>query len=352
MSSIKIPVFCRSISRTCSVHKAIVITSIHPPSPSIRKWAAFTDWQVVVAGDEKTPADWRCHPATYLSVADQKSAQFQLASMLPWNHYARKLIGYLVAIQQGAEIILDTDDDNMPKPDWFLPEFCGSFPTTPQGMGFINVYSYFTDQHIWPRGFPLNRVCDPAGRLGGVPVPTAPARIGIWQGLADGDPDVDAVYRMTVNSPCFFDDRPPVVLCAGTVSPFNSQNTAFVRPVFALLYLPASVSFRSTDIIRGLVAQPILWSAGYSLGFTRATAFQDRNKHHLLSDFESEIPCFLHAEKILDVVVGAVSSLFSIEDNLIRAYEALIRHGLIPACELELVAAWLRDIRKLAENRP
>jgi hypothetical protein len=330
--------------------KTIVITSIYPASQSIRKWTDITDWKVVVAGDKKTPADWNCQPATYLSAADQESTQFQIARMLPWNHYARKLMGYLAAIQQGAEIILDTDDDNMPKPDWSIPEFDGSFLMTPPGMGFVNVYSYFTDQHIWPRGFPLNRVCDLAARLGSIPMQTAPARIGIWQGLADGDPDVDAVYRMTVNTPCFFDTKPPVVLNIGTVSPFNSQNTAFIRPVFPLLYLPASVSFRSTDIIRSLVAQPILWIAGYSLGFTRATVVQDRNEHHYLSDFESEIPCYLHAEKILNVVEGGVSSRFSIETNLVNAYESLIRHDLMPACEMDLLLAWVGDIQNLAGN--
>jgi hypothetical protein len=334
------------------MHKTIVITSIFPASPSIRKWTAVSGWNVVVAGDKKTPADWHCHPATYLSVADQESAQFQIARLLPWNHYARKLMGYLVAIQQGAEIILDSDDDNTPKPDWSIPEFDGNYLMTPSVMGFVNVYSYFTDQRIWPRGFPLNRVLDPAARLDGARMQTAPARIGIWQGLADGDPDVDAVYRMTVNTPCLFDTKPPVVLNIGTVSPFNSQNTAFIRPVFPLLYLPASVSFRSTDIIRGLVAQPILWSAGYSLGFTCATVVQDRNAHHCLSDFESEIICYLHAEKILNVAECAVSSRFNIETNLVNAYEGLIRKGLVPPCEMDLLLAWVRDIQNMAQYLP
>ena len=334
------------------MHKAIVITSIYPASSSVRKWTTFSDWKVVVAGDKKTPTDWNCHPAMYLSVADQERAQFQIARKLPWNHYARKLIGYLVAIEQGAEIIMDTDDDNMPKSDWSIPEFLGNYLMTPPGMGFVNIYSYFTDQHIWPRGFPLNRVCEPAARLDCSAMLTAPVRIGIWQGLADGDPDVDAIYRMTVNTPCFFGVKPPVVLGVGTVSPFNSQNTAFIQPVFPLMYLPASVSFRSTDIIRGLVAQPILWSAGYSLGFTRATVVQNRNDHLFLSDFESEIPCYLYPEKIMDVVEGAVSSLYSIESNLINAYENLIRHNLIPKCEMDLVLAWVQDIQNLAGKQP
>ena len=143
-----------------------------------------------------------------------------------------------------------------------------------------------------------------------------------------------------------------MVLNTGTVSPFNSQNTAFIKPVFALLYLPASVSFRSTDIIRGLVAQPILWSAGYSLGFTGATVVQNRNEHNYLSDFESEIPCYLYPEKIIDVVEGAVSSRFSIEDNLISAYESLIRHDLVPKREMDLLLAWVQDIQDLAGNKP
>ena len=28
-----------------------------------------------------------------------------------------------------------------------------------------------------------------------------PSRVGVWQGLADGDPDVDAIYRLTVGEP-------------------------------------------------------------------------------------------------------------------------------------------------------
>ncbi len=334
------------------MHKHIVITTINPPSPSVLKWASFPEWKVVVAGDIKTPVDWNCQAATYLSAADQESTQFQIAKMLPWNHYARKLMGYLVAIQQGAEIILDTDDDNMPKPDWCIPEFHGKYLTTPPDMGFVNVYRYFTDQHIWPRGFPLNRICDPAVYLDTGTMQTEPARIGVWQGLADGDPDVDAIYRMTVNTPCYFDNKTPLVLSAGTLSPFNSQNTAFIKPVFPLLYLPASVSFRSTDIIRGLVAQPILWCAGYSLGFTRATVDQERNFHHHLSDFESEIPCYLYPEKIVNAVVGAVSSRYSIESNLISAYESLIQHGLIPKSEMDLILAWVEDIQNMGANLP
>ena len=78
---------------------------------------------------------------------------------------------------------------------------------------------------------------------------------------------------------------------------------------FALLYLPAHVTFRFTDILRGLVAQPILWAAGYQLGFTRATVVQERNPHELLEDFESESPGYLRVEKIVDIEVPLVADV-------------------------------------------
>lgn len=328
--------------------KTIVITTIFPPTPSIRKWAEMPGWSVIAVGDRKTPENWHCPPVLYLSPTGQEKMRFRIARKLPWNHYARKLMGYLAAMEQGADMILDTDDDNLPKHDWAFPEFTGTFTRTEADKGFVNIYSGFTRQHIWPRGFPLNRVCDPSARLLPESLSPASVRVGVWQGLADGDPDVDAVYRMTVNLPCYFDDRPPIVLNVGTVSPFNSQNTVFVRSVFPLLYLPAMVTFRTTDIIRSLVAQPILWSAGLVLGFTRATVVQNRNDHQYLSDFESEIPCYLHAEKILDTVVGAVSSRVSIENNLVNAYNALIGRHLIPRAEMDLLSAWIADVQDVA----
>ena len=78
--------------------------------------------------------------------------------------------------------------------------------------------------------------------------------VGVWQGLADEDPDVDAIYRLTSDTPCYFNERNPVVLAKGTVCPFNTQNTIIIKPLFNLLYLPTTATFRFTDILRGLVA--------------------------------------------------------------------------------------------------
>jgi hypothetical protein len=121
-----------------------------------------------------------------------------------------------------------------------------------------------------------------------------------------------------------------------------------VRDAFPLLYLPARVTFRFTDILRGLVAQPILWLRDRLIGFTKATVRQERNPHDYLKDFISEMPCYLHAEEVIAAVSAAVEAKYSTAENLFLAYEALQRKGIVPEDELPIVNAWLRDLHSLA----
>jgi len=169
-------------------------------------------------------------------------------------------------------------------------------------------------------------------------------KVGIWQGLADIDPDVDAIYRLIINKPCTFWDREPIVLGKGTLCPINSQNTAFAKDLFPLLYLPCFVTFRFTDILRGLVAQPILWAKGYRVGFSKASVYQKRNAHDHIKDFESEIPCYLHSEKVVEIVSKVVDEEMSVADNLLKSYEALSRNGIVTKKEICVVKGWLADL--------
>jgi hypothetical protein len=322
---------------------SIVITSIFAPTPAVELFAGMAGHRLIVVGDRKSPADWRCPGATFLSVRDQEGMDGRLSRVLPFNHYCRKMLGYVHAYREGAEVIIDTDDDNIPSPGWAFPAFSGQIDAVAPGRGFVNVYSLFTDQVIWPRGLPLSCILSPHSRVAEEQVSPVAAKVGVWQGLADGDPDVDAVYRLCLNQPCVFRPRQPIVLSPGTVCPFNSQNTAFCENLFPLMYLPAHVTFRFTDILRSLVAQPIMWEYGYRLGFSKATVRQVRNAHDYFKDFQSEIPMYLHAERVVEIVGGAIGR-GSIADRMVSAYEALCRASIVPAQELEVLAAWLADI--------
>ncbi|MCG9891867.1 MAG: STELLO glycosyltransferase family protein [Thermosynechococcaceae cyanobacterium MS004] len=324
--------------------KFIVITTINEPTLAVEGFAKIDNYQLVVVADKKTPANWNYEDVLFLSVEEQEKHSSSLSKRLPYNHYARKNLGYLYAINHGAETIVDTDDDNIPKKNWSMPLYQASYLKSSEALGFVNVYKSFTKIHIWPRGFPLDLVKSDSHLLKESELTKTLVNVGIWQGLADGDPDVDAIYRLVDNTPCFFADRDPVVLAKGTICPFNSQNTAFQKALFPLLYLPCFVTFRYTDILRGLVAQPIMWLLDYHLGFTKATVTQERNPHDYLKDFESEIPCYLYPYKVIDVVSSSIRSTYSVADNLYQAYAALCGAGIVTNEEVELVTLWLQGI--------
>jgi hypothetical protein len=318
--------------------KFIVITSIFPPTEAIEKFAKLKEWKVIVVGDRKTEAEWNYPGVTYISPEEQQEVFNKFSSLLPWNSYTRKNIGYLHAISQGARVIYETDDDNIPLENWVNEPDFSTEAELLSDASFVNIYSYFTDKKVWPRGIPLRCVLDPE-----TPKVTSATNlmVGVWQFLADGDPDVDAIYRLTNNTPIYFNLRAPLVLNQGACCPFNSQNTYFRKEVFPLLYLPSTVTFRFTDILRGLVAQPILWAAGYHLGFAGATVLQKRNPHDYLNDFESEIPCYLLAERVVQIAKVAVSSEMSIPENLLSVYRALSDKGIVSEKELETLNCWL-----------
>lgn len=325
--------------------KTIVITSIFAPTESVVAFSKESDYQLIVVGDKKTPEDWYCENVDFISVEQQQSFDFELAKVLPYNHYCRKMLGYLKAIKNGAEYIVDTDDDNIPKNDWHFPEFRQNYDCITENRGFVNVYQLYTAQKVWARGLPL-RLINTQFELEKT-LKKESCNVGIWQGLADEDPDVDAIYRLTSDTPCYFEDREPVVLSQGTISPFNTQNTMITKALFPLMYLPTYVTFRFTDILRGLVAQPIMWLYGYQLGFTNATVVQKRNPHDYMKDFISEIPMYQHCERVIELVSGSISKSESIESNLYRAYEALWEENIVSDQEMITLKAWLKDIERI-----
>jgi len=325
--------------------KNIVITSIFPPTEAVICFAGLDEFRVIVVGDKKSPTDWHYENVHFYSIEEQDKMEFELVKALPYNHYCRKMIGYLKAMESGADCIIDTDDDNIPKANWHFPKVENNYECITANKGFVNLYQLYTDKKIWPRGLPLNLISkkfDLEKELENCNI-----KVGIWQGLADEDPDVDAIYRLTDDTPCYFNEREPVVLKQGTLSPFNSQNTMIRKELFPLLYLPSYVTFRFTDILRSLLAQPIMWLYGYHLGFTNATVVQKRNPHDYMKDFISEVPMYEQGEKVIELVSASISSTNSIEDNLYNAYQSLLNAKIVIDKEMSTLEAWLKDIKKV-----
>ena len=136
-------------------------------------------------------------------------------------------------------------------------------------------------------------------------------------------------------------------MSTGAVCPINCQSTTFFKEAFPLLYLPACVSPRASDIIRGIVAQPLLWKFGYTVGFTSPIVEQIRNNHNYLVDFNDELLIYLHSDEIFEVSSKVSGGSQSMAVLLTNVYAELVKRGIVPDAELELLDDWIGDLEDL-----
>ncbi len=332
---------------------AYVVTTIQGPSSGVK---AIAEQCVVdgsgffVVGDRKSPPSWACPGATYYGIDDSLAGSFSLPGMVRPNSYTRKMIGYLAAAASGAEWIRETDDDNAPYPSFFedVPaSVSGRVPANSDR--FVNIYGYFTDRFVWPRGFPLNLTQESLSSRD--TVPESFSGLMVFQAVADGDPDVDAVYRLTApdTSDISFEVAAPLLLPAGSWTPFNSQATTWPIALLPLMYLPATCSFRMTDIWRSYIAQRLFPGLGARLVVTSATVFQDRNEHDLMRDFRDEIEGYNGYERFVGVLeetsIGGDPA--SVLTDVRALYSALISAGFFTSDELPILDAWIADMVSL-----
>ena len=335
---------------------AIVITSIafdhNNVLQKIAQESQARELYFTVIGDEISPLEFDLEGCDFYSIARQEVLELSFPKICPKRHYARKNIGYLLAIQQGAEIIIETDDDNFPYESFWEKRERTQTVSSIANLGWCNVYKYFTDANIWPRGLPLDEVNSQS-----LPdwdtLETTLANCPIQQGLANDNPDVDAIYRLILPLPQSFNNNRRIALASGSWCPFNSQNTTWWADAYPLLYLPAYCSFRMTDIWRSFIAQRIAWENGWSVLFHQPTVYQERNQHNLMRDFQEEIPGYIHNKAIGQTLenLKLTPGLHKLSENLLVCYEALVSMGFIDNQELNLVQAWLDDLKKLQSNQ-
>jgi hypothetical protein len=326
---------------------AIVVTSISSPTKTLRTLAQGClerGYSFLVIGDIASPTDFQLEGCSFFDLKKQTETGFKFAELCPQKHYARKNLGYLIAARDGVSVIKETDDDNIPYDEfWHVGNAQQSVATLAKG-GWINIYRYFSDARLWPRGFPLDQLTVEPPAFESLPI--TDVNCPIQQGLSDNDPDVDAIYRLTSELPQSFRKERRVALSENSWCPFNSQSTTWWRAALPLMYLPAYCSFRMTDIWRSFVAQRIAWTNDWSVLFHEPTDWQDRNDHNLLQDFKDEVPGYLHNAEICGVLedLPLNHGVENIPDNLRVCYEKLVSMELIDRREMQLLEVWIADV--------
>lgn len=340
--------------------KWIVVTSIFAPTEDMKKLSKTKGWKMVVVGDKKTPKDWSLPGVVYLSIDTQEASGFETVKHLKYGVYQRKNMGFLYAVQHGAKYIYDTDDDNHPyggKVDFddLTTEKEYLVYHSDPARTYYNPMPHFGQSTIWPRGYPLNHIAiDPVRtykKCKGV-------RPLVQQGVVDGDPDLDAIARLTrkditVKFDVTFDSKaPPVILPEGSFTPYNTQNTIHHRDAFFSLLCPQTVTFRVNDIWRSYITQRLLWDIGGHLEYHTATAYQDRTPHDFLQDFIEEDDLYkkvLPFTKFLKEWKGTKETM---EERYFEVIKELYKIKILGALDVHLARAWIRDMKRIGYTFP
>ncbi len=331
-----------------------VVTTIQAPTPAMRSLARVVGQcggRLIVMGDKKGPSAYPVAKVELVTLEQQLKMPLRLPPLLPVGHYVRKNLGYLLAISRQAPCVYETDDDNAPTARW-RPRARSVKAIVVGGSGWRNVYGHFSSDYVWPRGFPLEEVEASRAWKPRAGSTTSVANSPIQQGLAAGNPDVDAVWRLLLSRHVRFKNKSSLVLMRGAWCPFNSQNTWWWPQAYPLMYLPSFCTFRMTDIWRSFVAQRCLWEMDGALAFHAPDVIQDRNEHNLLRDFQDEVPGYINNSRICTVLerLKLEPGKEAASANMRRCYQALVRAAIFPDKELRLIDAWLKDLKTISRG--
>lgn len=366
----------KAMLNTTTCERWIVVTSIFQPSPATRMLGEMTrqGWCYVVVADLNGPTEYDdVEGVVYLTVEMQRALHFQIMDHLPWRHFGRKNVGFLYAIARGAKVIYDTDDDNRLKIAkipilGFDTSSIARLPgpvkvsrpvESPGRPRVFNPYPSFEPScgHIWPRGFPLDHVQGKGAENWTIEVVQLDRPPTVQQFLADEDPDVDAIFRLTRQLPCHFSGLPegmPEVLAIPpqVFLPYNAQATVHLQEAFWGLLLPVTVHGRVSDIWRAYLVQKLLWDLGQVVAFTPSHVVHDRVAHDYLKDFQSEQDLYLKTTAMVSFLSHWSSEAPTLVERLEQLWAALYSRGFVELGDLRLAQAWIRDLLSIGYEFP
>jgi len=328
--------------------KCIIITSINKYEDTfIPNYVGF-DFDIIIVGDLKTDHEsYVNRKIIYIHPNTNLDDLILLRDKLPFNHYCRKNLGYLYAIKNNYDLIFDTDDDNCPLDNFnnwnnLIDTKIVQTPKLP------NIYNLFTKDHIWPRGYPLELINkNEQITLDKIDDDTI-KKIGIYQSIAEGDPDVDAIFRLTnqnYNSNISFDKDKSFVLNKNVYTPANTQITFWVcKELFHLLYVPSTVSFRFCDILKMYIAQKCMWEYNKLLSYISPVVKQIRNDHNLMNDFISEYSMYTNVLNMINIIFENIQ-LNGNKNDIMIVYKELLKYNIVKEKEIEILEAWLQSIQ-------
>lgn len=310
----------------------VVVTTINVPyllkdyADNFEKFGHKNEVGFIVIGDMKTPKEAkgicdelqeRGFEAIHMDVDAQREwlKRFpELDEIIPYNSDNRRNIGFLIALEKGAEVVLSIDDDNFVRPDedWFTHHSIvgriHELEAVESSDGWFNICTLLKttpDRIIYPRGYPHSK----RWKQSEIKINKENKKVMLNLGLWDGEPDVDAVTRLHEPVKVEGDRSRKIMLAKGTNSPINTQNTAIHRDAMpAYYYIPMGFTVhgnkidRYGDIWSGFFVKKIIDHMGDTVSIGGPIVIHNRNPHNLLKDLKEELAGMILTESLVSIL--------------------------------------------------
>ena len=236
--------------------------------------------------------------------------------LIPYNTDNRRNVGYLMALEWGAEGVISLDDDNYCIPGSSLFDeyavVCAGEQTLPavhSADGWYNIcelIKFEPNYRVYPRGYPYahrhkDAEVERRGETGLVRL-----NAGLWL----EHPDCDGITWLAAPVRGVDWNRQSILLGQTTWTPINTQNTSLHRDVVASYYfvrmgykLAGLPIDRYGDIFSGYFAQACVRHMGHRIRVGTPVARHDRNTHNYLKDATNELACIWVLEDLLPWLV-------------------------------------------------
>ena len=349
-------------------NKWVVLTTNKKPSNRIKRIidkSTYDTWKVLIIEREENniSPEWekfikgtKANNTIFLSLEEQDNLGYQTTKYIPKNSYARKNIGYLYAIEHGAEEIFDTDKNIYFKNDSSkflvtnLTLFRLYYANNISHM--INPFLYFGRPDIWPRGFNYKDINENnTNDIYTTMESRLICKLLIFNGLMK-IPDLDAITLSTKENIYSKEKKinhhisPPLFYIPGNYVPINSKNTLFLYDTFPSLALPLSVEEKVGDIWRGYLAQRYIWGYNGVVIFQNTEAKYKAKNYDIKSEFIKERDLYFKLDKFLNCLNSDIDEK-NIENPgmiIIKLIEILVEYNVLEKSDLDMYKAFLYDL--------
>jgi hypothetical protein len=208
----------------------------------------------------------------------------ELSETIGWRSIQRRNIGFVYAYDHGADIVATIDDDNIPYDNWGDEVFVGQTIEIDnyaiENMMYLILFLQLIIMIYGIEVTQLNMFLEKNDieYLGKVY-----REVLIQADFWDGDPDIDALCRLSKKPVAKFDKFSPFGSCE--IAPFNSQNTFLARKVLPY-YAVLPHAGRMDDIWGAYIVQHYFPN---SVVYNKASVYQARNPQDLITNLENEI---------------------------------------------------------------